>query len=282
MSDPFEFLARLRPEAPLHLLVVGGLPRSGTSSCDRFLHAHTGCFMTDEHHGLLNDRFLSAHEFLIDYQNSEIDVWRSDSGRSWRDFTLPELDWARRRELLSLLFLYTRPSKFIGKTPEELGVIGIKLPHIENTLLRMKALVAPCPVTFIYCVREPIRVLTSNWEMPWVSTIDSQQFANGMLPQYADSLAAFRAITEAKVRTVVWRTPDSADNGNLRQDFIDELDLGGAMGCYQASATQVVDEWPPERRRQAPPIGDEVIRAFSSADAVREFRRVFQLPEPCL
>lgn len=281
--DALEFLAQLPGDTPTHLIIVGGLPRSGTSSCDRFLHAHSGCFMTDEHHSLLNEQILSGYEYLVDYQNSEIALWKSDAGRSWRNYKLTELDWARRRWLLSLLFLHTRREKFAGKFPERVAVIGVKLPHIENTVPRIVPLVAPCPVTFVYCVREPTLVLSSNWEMPWVSSSDARMFADNMLQQYASSLAAFRTVRKTNIKTVIWRTPDTAgDDGASRQTFLSELDLVTQLGSHQDTAIPVVDEWPRERRRRVAPIGDAVLKAFSESDAVQEFRREFELPSPCL
>ncbi len=281
--DSLAFLSTLAVDAPRHILIVGGLPRSGTSSCDRFLHAHSGCFMLDEHHGLLNDQLLSGHEYLVDYQNSEIDLWKSATGRGWRNYNSSELDRVRRRALLSLLFLYTRRDKFVDKSPREIAVVGIKLPHIEATVSRIAALAAPCPVTFVYCVREPTLVLSSNWEMPWVSTGDGQLFAQNMVQQYATSLAAFRALRQANIRTIIWRTPDtSGDEGSRYQAFLRELGLVQEMGCYQKTALAVVDEWPRTRRRRVAPLDDGIIRAFSAADAVQEFRREFGLPEPRL
>jgi hypothetical protein len=191
------------------------------------------------------------------------------------------LDWARWRSLLSLLFLYTRRDKFVAKRPEQIGVVGLKLPHIETTLPRIAALIAPCPMTFVYCVREPTLVLSSNWEMPWVSTNDGRLFADSVLQQYANSLAAFRAIKATEIRTIIWKTPSTqGDNTSRNREFMSELGLVREMGDYQINASPVVDEWPHERRRQAAPISDVVVRAFSAAAAVRDFRREFELPDP--
>jgi len=281
--DPLEFVAQLPAGTPGHLVIVGGLPRSGTSSCDRFLHAHAGCFMTDEHHGLMNEQLLSAQDFLSDYQRNEIALWRDGAGRSWRGYALPELDWSRRRWLLSLLFLYTRRDKFLGKSPRQVTVVGAKLPHAERVVPRLAHLLAPCPVSFVYCVREPTRVLSSNWQMPWVSGTDSEQFVAGMIQQYGTSLSAFRAVREAKVSTVVWKTPDTpADAGAIARPFLDQLGLAEELGCYQNAAIPVVDEWPPERRRPAVPIPVSVMRAFSESPVVQAFRREFGLAEPTL
>lgn len=237
--------------------------------------------MTDEHHGLMNAPLLSGHDFLIDYQNNEIALWKDDAGQSWRGYTHAKLDWARRRSLLSLLFLYTRRDKFVSKCPEQVGIVGIKLPHIETTLPRIAALVAPCPMTFVYCVREPTLVLSSNWEMPWVSTSDDQLFADSVLQQYVNSLAAFRAIKATNIRTIIWKTPSmKGDDSTRNQAFLQELGLDHAMGDYQKNAPPVVDEWPHERRRHATSISDDVIRAFSAAEVVQDFRREFGLPEP--
>jgi hypothetical protein len=280
---PLEFVAQLAADAPRHLLIVGGLPRSGTSSCDRFLHAHAGCFMTDEHHGLMNEQLLSAQDFLSDYQRNEVGLWQDEAGRSWRGYALPELERSRRRWLLSLLFLYTRRDKFLAKSPGRIAVVGAKLPHVERFVPRLAALFAPCPVSFVYCVREPTRVLSSNWQMPWVSGADSEQFVAGMIQQYAASLSAFRTVREADIPTVVWKTPDTPGDFDANgQSFLDKLGLAEHLGGYRSAAIPVIDEWPPERRRRAAAIADPAMRAFSESPAVRAFRSEFGLTEPAL
>lgn len=282
-SPGLAFLSAVPAAQPSDILLVGGLPRSGTSSCDRFLHAFSRCFMLDEHHGLIQDAFLSAQEFLQQYRSDELGVWTDAAGRSWRDYDGMQLDWLRQRSLLALLFLCTRPGKFAGKVPEQLGVVGFKLPHLERTVARVARLLAPLPVHFVYCVREPLQVLQSNWQMPWVGGNDSAAFGAGIAQQYGVSLAAYRSARNAGIRTVVWRTPDRPAADLREADaFLQALDLGAQLGPRVQDPVPVIDEWPAERRRAAPALPLEVLRSFTASAEVRAFRQEFGLVEPAL
>ncbi|MBL8339067.1 MAG: sulfotransferase [Rhodoferax sp.] len=280
-SPGLTFLAAVPPTEPTDVLLVGGLPRSGTSSCDRFLHAFTRCFMLDEHHGLIQESFLSAQEFLLQYRRDELAVWTDAAGRSWRDYDGAQLDWLRQRSLLALLFLCTRPGKFAGKEAAQLGVVGFKLPHLERTVARVARLLAPLSVHFVYCVREPLQVLQSNWQMPWVGGADTAAFGNGIAQQYGVSLAAYRAARDAGIRTVVWRTPERPTSDMREADaFLAELGLAAQLGPRAVDAVPVIDEWPAERRRTAVPLPEEVLIRFSQSAEVQAFRREFGLAEP--
>jgi hypothetical protein len=71
------------------------------------------------------------------------------------------------------------------------------------------------------------------------------------------------------------------DDLTRNQAFLQEFGLDRTMGDYQKNAPPVVDEWPRERRRHATSISDDVVRAFSEAEVVQDFRRDFGLPDPC-
>lgn len=282
-SPGLAFLAAVPAAQPSDILLVGGLPRSGTSSCDRFLHAFTRCFMLDEHHGLINEAFLAAQEFLVQYRSDELGVWTDPAGRSWRDYDGQQLDWLRQRSLLALLFLCTRPGKFTGKDAAQLGVVGFKLPHLERTVARVARLLAPRPVHFVYCVREPLQVLQSNWQMPWVGGADTAAFGAGIAQQYGVSLAAYRAARDAGIRTLVWHTPERPSADRREADaFLAALDLDRQLGPRAQDPVPVIDEWPAERRRVAPPMPADVLQRFSASDEVRAFRQEFGLAEPDL
>ena len=268
-------------QQPSDILLVGGLPRSGTSSCDRFLHAYTRCFMLDEHHGLIQDAFLSVQEFLAQYHSDELGMWTDASGRGWREYNGMQLDWLRQRSLLALLFLCTRPGKFVDKAADQLGVVGFKLPHLERTVARVARLLVPLPVHFVYCVREPLQVLQSNWQMPWVAGADPAAFVGGITQQYAVSLAAFRSARDAGIRTVVWHTPERPASDTRDIDaFLERLALGPQLGPRAHEPVPVVDEWPTERRRVTPPLPPDMLRSFSESAEVREFRVEFGMVTP--
>lgn len=280
-SPGLAFLAAVPAQQPSDILLVGGLPRSGTSSCDRFLHAYTRCFMLDEHHGLIQDAFLSAQEFLVQYRSDELGVWTDAAGRSWREYNGMQLDWLRQRSLLALLFLCTRPGKFAGKSADQLGVVGFKLPHLERTVARVARLLAPLPVHFVYCVREPLQVLQSNWQMPWVAGADAAAFGVGIAQQYAVSLAAYRSARDAGIRTLVWHTPERPASDTRETDaFLERLALGPQLGPRAHDPVPVVDEWPAERRRVTPPLPPQVLRSFSESAEVREIRHEFGMAMP--
>jgi hypothetical protein len=262
------FLSEILPEHPKRYLAIGGLPRSGTTSCDRWLHSFPSCFIADEFHGLTAPDYSAALRFLQDYAHHEVEVWTDSAGRSWREATLNDLDWRRHRALLSTLFLYTRSLKFLGKKPKEIDTIGFKLPMLETVFSGLLPCLLQNETFFVYCVREPIDILKSNWTMPWTKETDQERFVDWFISEIARSMAGIKKIQAAGCPVLFWSTP-AHDTG--AEAFIQKLGIF-AHSANRETPRNHFDEWPPERRRKTPPLSNALINYFSLHPTIEKYR----------
>lgn len=254
------------------MIFIGGLPRSGTSSCESLLHAQEGCFVFDEFHPLLSGDFLMQLRRDRLYAKSQLDIWADSAGLDWRNFSRRDYLNANLFVFLVTLAAYTKKSKFKEKDPGKLSLLATKLPFIEETYLQIREelLYYGIETHFVYCVREPVASLSSNWQMPWISSIDPEEFAIEYLKDLNRSLSAMENIPSHE--SSVWMTPQS-------REFPNEGDVGfdqkvrSWIGDF-SNRPVYSDEWPIERRhlRKLP---EHVIRDFSDSNVVRRFREKF-------
>lgn len=264
-TNVFSFLKKLSKSEPF---IIGGLPRAGTSSCERILHSADNCFVADEFHGLSDSGYLNSLKFLNSYPDIETNVWVDECGLSWRELSRSDLHERAHILQLATLLAYTRPSKFAGKDPTAISHFGVKLPSIENAFPQLEPLLSKNPIPFIYCARNPTDILFSHWQMPWVTEDNPKRFAESVLADLRRSIDSFRAIARSGSPVFIWKTPISYEGVIQAAHF---LNLARSIPTRLA----VVDEWPRERRRTISPISDVILADFSVHEIVQEYRAQF-------
>ena len=260
------FAANLIERSEYRFLVIGGLARAGTSSCERLLHAVPSLFVADEFHGLIEETYLSSLAYLRTYAGAEASVWTDAGGLTWRELGLEDLLQRQRTVFTTSLMAYTRPSKFSGKDPARIKYLAVKLPGIENALLQLGSALSDTPIPLVYCCRRPVEILNSHWQMPWVKETDPDLFANDIREKLRRSVESFKAIVASGWPTFVWRTP--ADSRTM-------IDAARFLGLADEPSlslqTPLIDEWPPDRRRQVTQIPTDTLKRFAETDIATEY-----------
>jgi hypothetical protein len=256
------------------MIFIGGLPRSGTTSCDSFFHAQEGCFVFDEYHPIKSEEFLNQLERDRSYGCQQRKIWTDSSGRDWRGFNTDDYLNACLSVLLLTLREYTKKEKFKYKDLSKVCVLATKLPHIEDAYCRIRDELSNYGVEthFIYCVRDPVASLSSNWQMPWVTTDDPAVFARSYLSYLENSLRAMENIPSSECS--VWITPQ---NQEMRNDPRARVQVDNKIKSWVGSLNSkpvYSDEWPKERRvlRQLP---ENIIHEFSASGIAKRFREKF-------
>lgn len=258
------------------MVFIGGLPRSGTSSCESFFHAQESCFVFDEYHPIKSEEFLNQLEQDRRYGISQLAIWTDSSGRDWRGFNSNDYLNARLSVLLLTLGEYTKKEKFKTKDLSKVYVLAAKLPLIEDAYCKIRNELSNYGVEthFIYCVRDPVDSFSSNWQMPWVTDEDPAVFATSYLSMLENSLQAMEKIPSSE--SSVWITSQTQE---MKHDPGFQLD--GKIKSWLGSLNYkpvYSDEWPKERRRLKK-LPESVIQEFSASDITKRFRDKFFLSE---
>lgn len=266
------FISRLSNTPPKNLLFIGGLPRSGTSSLERYLHGFENIFVTDECAAINDNGYIETFNMLSQYGKDEVALWNDENHRGWRGFSQDDLELARLASFISTFMYYTRRNKFQLKTPQKINCIGFKYPGIENkiNIIRNSFETSITEVLFIYCARDPVMVLKSNWQMPWTKYTDPYDFAKYIANYYEISMSQF---IDIKARKMVWKTDlwrdKNSENIKLLNSFIE-------LGSRQ-DGSSVIDEWPLYRRRSIKDIPNDVVKFFSDLPPIQEYRNYFKI-----
>lgn len=255
-------------DRPVQYLAIGGLPRSGTSSCERWLHGYRGIFVADEFQGFNDAAYLAGLAFKGDYIHSEIELWTDENGRTWRGTTRDRLDRGRTIAEIVNLLLHTRPSKFAGKDPADCLVFGFKLPLLEEHFADVWPSFGKQPFPFLYCARDPAAILQSLWTMPWVAPTDEDSFVEATRLHIRQSLDGLDRVVATGAPTAIWRTPCSEYDAN---DAIAQLGLSRLAGARDEQPG-AIDEWPKQRRRSRPALSDGAMRTFNVSPEVQRYR----------
>lgn len=268
--DPVKraFLGSFDASAISKVVIVGGLPRSGTTSLDATLHARSDTFMCDEFHEL---RRLETRRFfnrLQHYHAGESRHWQDSEGRTWRGMGPDDYRLAAAHSLTQTLLSFSDPKKFRGKHSAEVDVFGFKHPRIEVGAMMFHNMFSPVQVHLVYVAREPVSVLRSIWEMSWTAETDPAVFEESIQRDYAQSLQHLQSLEGRGVHCHVFRTG---------LDTIDDL-----LGCLELdrqveSGEIFSDTWPSERRRSVEPIPDDIVERFSHSETVVAFRQAMAL-----
>ena len=256
------------------IILIGGLPRSGTSSCEAFFHAQEGCFVFDEFHPLKEQGFLSQIGALQNYGEIQLDFWTDSSGYDWRNFSRKDYIDASLATFLYSVAAFTKKEKFKNKDPQKLRVLAIKLPSLEDVYPALRDALNSCGVEthFIYCARDPIKSLRSNFQMPWVGNEGPENFVSQYSKQIQRSVSAMEHIPRSEF--TVWTTPNSKGDRSDYASLVGEPLLSW-LGKIDSSPTYS-DEWPKERRRNRE-IPDEIVDVFANSEIVQRYRNEFGL-----
>lgn len=264
------FLGSLDVRRLEQVVVVGGLPRSGTTSLDAALHACASCFMCDEFNDML---LLEVRQFfnrLQNYHRNEGRHWMDTSGRTWRGMDADDHGEAAAHALAQTLLAFTNPAKFSAKHAIDIRVLGFKHPRIERGGQMFRNAFPFAETKFVYAAREPVAVLNSLWTMRWTREDDPQAFMDRIIRDYEQSLGHLQTLIDRGMDCVVFRTGF---------DQID--DLLARLGIEPANQAREwrVDTWPHDKRRDVGALPETLIGTFSQHPTITGFRERMGLPE---
>ena len=157
---------KLRNALKQPVILIGGLPRSGTTLCERLFGSHPEIRIFDESP-------LSSMPSLL----AEQQAFYGPAIESWRNLTECELKWRQATLIAELWMLGSDPKKL---TNDRFLYVGQKTPGVEEDLPFYQRYF-PCGLILIYCVRHPVRVLRSMLAMPWNTGVPAAQLIDYIL-----------------------------------------------------------------------------------------------------
>lgn len=265
------FLGSLDVRRLEKIVVVGGLPRSGTTSLDAALHACPSCFMCDEFHDLLLLEVRRFFNRLQNYHGNEGRHWLDAEGRTWRGMDAEDHTEATAYALSQTLLAFTNPAKFSGKHAIDIRVLGFKHPRIERGGQMFRNAFPFAETKFVYAAREPVAVLKSLWTMRWTREDDPQALMDRIIRDYEQSLGHLQTLVDREMECIVFRTGiDRVD------DLLDRLDIQSAGEGKEWR----VDTWPHDKRRDVGSMPEALIDTFSQHPTITGFRERMGLPTP--
>lgn len=250
-TEKAKFIAEFSMERADEFVLIGGLPRSGTSSAGAALHRSGAYFICDEFDLLLRDDYRQVALATRRMCSSEQSIWSDNAGMTWRGMNGAQYAAAARDTFANTLLNFTNPAKFVGRSAGMVRKLGVKVPRSEGAVGFVREIMAPIPVRFVYCAREPRDVLRSNWQMPWTTGEDDSVFAASIAKSYEESMEHLASLSGYEV----FRTGVDKRSGNDVR----------------------FDHWPAPLRRQVAPIRAEVEQAFSQSPPVVRFREIMGL-----
>jgi hypothetical protein len=285
--DVFNLAARLDPARVQHLVLAGGLPRSGTTFAEAVVDAHPQVLSFDEYMPLKSSEFAHFLRFFADLTAAERRVWVDAGGNNWRGYSADEERSRFLRFLITSFAATTRHERIAAKSPSQVRVLFCKTPSCEVPLTVLADALARSPggglpLRYVHCVREPLACARSNWDMPWVPEMPLRTWVAGFANMLGASLAGYRAIVAAGIPAHVLRS-DRLWQGSSRPGELaalaDFLGIAPTGRQEEIAAGARVDPWPQERRRQpAEAFDEEIARLFDEQPAVIAWREAFGFP----
>jgi hypothetical protein len=261
----FTQLAATLAESAESLVLVGGVPRSGTTSVAMLLHSLEDIFCFDECPLLKNDQLLSINNQIRDLLRAERSLWQDSENKSYRGFTEAD-DFARRKFFFfSALTTFLTDYCLSGKSISKIRVAACKTPSLEMHFPAIAKSLEPLKVHYIHCVRAPFEVMQSNWQMPWILETDKSRFVNSMMGYLHESMLAYHKICESNTSCEVIR------NEEVRNDaFLVARKVAAMLGIEAPlllNSKFAFDDWPAERRRGMPKLDELELLKVLSQDA---------------
>lgn len=256
--------------------IGGGLPRSGTTYAEAVLQAHPSILCFQEFMPLKTSAFADFLSAIDKTMTFERNIWTDAQGYHWRGYGAEE-DRPRLTALIVASLASTTHTRYLlGKSIKEIRTLFCKTPDAEINLLALKSTLE---FSYVHCIRDPVACAKSNWQMPWLSNEDLDQW----IPYFGQSLrasaVAFEAIQEAGIATHVLRAEQlwmpmtrQATLGAL----FDFLGIPDRTEHSLTAASSVVDPWPVERRRRPTATFAERHREMLEAhEGTKLWRRTF-------
>lgn len=272
---PLRGLEHFLLHPPQKMLLIGGMPRSGTSSCDRYFQDFADCFMADEFHPVTQRAFTDLQYQLAAYGSSQLDIWQDSQGRDWRGFTRDAYKVAQIGSLFSTLILHSSPDKRAEKDLATICVFGLKLPNIEQSVATIADYLSKTGIDihFIYCARDPRQIFSSLWEMPWITEMDEMAYVQEFSLSLSASLNAYRSLRDEMKS--VWLTGATPEETTIyRSSFAKRFLWQDSLGA-RAPRDRYIDEWPRPRRRAVEKISDAAIHRLEELSVISEYRMTF-------
>lgn len=157
-------------------IIVGGMPRSGTTFVTSLLNAHHDLAITAEMNPNAAEKLLDLHEHLTRY------MYRHQVRREvW--------DAKRAQFVLDAWCALTGDERLQGPDPH----IGHKTPGSELLFERYEQAFEPVRPRLVYCMRDGWSVLRSLLNMPWRPVPLRRR-----LEQYTTSVATFERLQASR------------------------------------------------------------------------------------
>ena len=259
------------------VVVVGGLPRSGTSFWQSLLNAHSEVLIFDEFHAMLDEgfpRFLEGHRRFFDRQFER-----------WRRVSPAEMD-ARFRELLVQFWALGTNPALLEKAHRRVRVFGLKTPGVERSLTWLSSLFGDRRIVFLYCVRSPLQVLRSLHRMPWGEDATNETLIQDLVRRHGESMGQVEEARElANVKVRLCSVQHAGETEPQRLEYATTLFRALGLEIDEPAHDfvrewRVVDHWPNAQEGRAPgmPKTDfkrEELERFQTADTIVRFRREY-------
>lgn len=261
--------------------IGGGLPRSGTTYAEAVLQAHPSILCFQEFMPLKTSAFADFLSAISNTMTFERNVWTDAQGHHWRGYGAEE-DKPRLTALIAASLASTTHTQYLsGKSIGEIRTLFCKTPDAEINLVALKSTLE---FSYVHCIRDPVACAKSNWQMPWLSGEDLDQWVPYFGQSLGASAVAFEAIQEAGISTHVLRA-ENLWMPKTRQVALDALfEFLGILDNIEHSltaASSVVDPWPVERRRRpAVTFADRHREMLEAHEGTKRWRRTFSYAKP--
>lgn len=275
------------------VVIVGGLPRSGTTFCQRLLNSSKQFLIFDE----FPPSVAPSLQSLLDGQAS----FYAHDFEKWRNVDRATLLSRQRYLLLTLWAMGSDPSVSRKKARSIFGAshvkfFGQKTPSSELDLQAYAPYFGEVGIVLVYCVRHPVAVLRSLAAMPWRGIGDEDAMIAHTVSRYEKSLAAIDAAGADKNVTVVpflidsLSTAATSDRRPLADQFLRAFPgrpTPDAGMLKFLDEMPVVDHWPVLEKVPSQQLRPEHIETISPAkvlgyskhEVIQEVLRRFGLAE---
>lgn len=221
-------------------VIVGGLPRSGTSLTRDLLNTSKKLAIFDEFPYQRFHALFAFAEQLVQAGGEPLESWRGlDGGRGQRLLALLATGWA----LASREHLWRRLD---GR-----GVVrvGMKTPLAELEYGHYERLLGPAAPLLVYCWRPPLAVYESLLSLTWGCHYTPEGFVE-LVRQSVDAALEIRRRFPGKV----WVFPVARASSSLQQRRRYTAELFRFVGVRPSLRTwRFVLKWPPVNRRHSAP-----------------------------
>jgi hypothetical protein len=272
MSDS-DFLNTLAKNMS-NVCIVGGIARSGTTSLARLLHSIENAICFDECPLLKSSSLAEIMHLTSSALEAERALWEH-RGRSYRGFNRTDDKDRISFLLLALLSAFTSSSYFEGKDPEKIDLIACKTPSAEFWFRSLVNAVPFYRFKYIHCVRNPVHVICSNWEMPWTQSDDAEVFIGSVIDHFYASMLAFQEIEATFGSAVILHNEALASNFESVRHTLSEF-LCLSIDRIGLAGNKWSDDWPSERRRRVNKLDHNwVVERLQRDEKMLEWCKVF-------